>query len=56
MVIDEKRPLDEYGLDSISASKLTKLLSTEFKVPLTVFMFLADPTIEVPTLSLHPLS
>jgi acyl carrier protein len=46
VIIDEKRPLDEYGLDSISAAKLTKLLTDQFKVPLTVYMFLADPTID----------
>ena len=45
--IDDGKSLDEYGLDSLSASKVTNALAKEFGVELSVFMFIADPTIQV---------
>ena len=44
---DEERALDEYGLDSLSAMRVAGRLAAEFDllVPLSPFMFLADPTL-----------
>jgi acyl carrier protein len=45
-VIDESRTLDTMGMDSLRAVALTKKLADHYKLPLSVFMFLSEPTVE----------
>jgi len=44
---DDETPLDEYGLDSVTAMRIAGRLSVEFdlRVPLSPFMFLSEPTL-----------
>ena len=45
--LDDDTPLDEFGLDSVTAMRIAGRLSAEFdlRVPLSPFMFLSDPTL-----------
>jgi len=44
--LDPLRGLDEYGLDSIAATRVIKALEAHFSVRLSFFMFVGDPSVE----------